>query len=152
MTVEEQKLLLSTAISNGADYVDLDLNDDAGLKKEIIALAEEHNCKVIISYHNYEETPDKEELLKIIDTCYAEGADIAKIATTANSLHDSARILGLYETDKPLAALAMGEKGKITRVSILGLGSLFSFAAVSEETKTAPGQLTVDEMSVFLNI
>jgi 3-dehydroquinate dehydratase len=46
----------------------------------------------------------------------------------------------------------MGETGKITRVANLFLGSPFTFASISEEQKTASGQLTVSEINIIKNI
>ena len=36
--------------------------------------------QVIVSYHNYEATPPREELLAMVETCFAMGADVAKMA------------------------------------------------------------------------
>ena len=138
--------LLQTAIENGAAYVDIEIESSQKVKNTIIPFAKKHNCTCIISYHNYENTPSIEELETIIDSCYTQGADIAKIATTALTIQDSARILSLYQTARPLIALAMGELGKITRIANVALGSPFTFDAASQEQITAPGQLTIDEM------
>ncbi len=50
---------------------------------------------VIISYHNYSETPSDEALEALVEDMFDEGADIAKIATTAKCVEDSARMLAL---------------------------------------------------------
>jgi 3-dehydroquinate dehydratase len=48
---------------------------------------------------------------EIIDTCFSQGADVAKIATMARSKRDAARVLSLYESNDNIVALAMGEEG-----------------------------------------
>ena len=141
--------LLKVAIESGAAYVDIEIESSIEFKQDIISHAKKNDCKIIISYHNYENTPSSNELHAIIDSCFDSGAHIAKIATTAQSTSDSARILGLYSHYNSLVALAMGEKGKITRVANISLGSPFTFAAISDDKKTAPGQLTVAEMKQF---
>ncbi|MDR0941185.1 MAG: type I 3-dehydroquinate dehydratase [Bacteroidales bacterium] len=138
-------VLLKTAIEHGAHYVDVEIESTAELKQEIIECAQKHDCKVIISYHNYENTPTDEELYAIVNQCFSDGAAIAKIAVTATSPTDSARVLALYARYKNLVALAMGEKGKITRFANMYLGSPFTFAALDAQSATAPGQLTVEE-------
>jgi len=151
--VEDETLrieLLKTAIEHGADYVDVEIEASKAVKDAIIPFAKANNCKVIVSYHNYENTPTIDELEKIIADCYSAGADIAKIATTAVTKQDSARILSLYSTERELVALAMGEEGRITRVANIALGSPFTFACVDEEQITAPGQMTTEEMQPFL--
>ncbi|MDR2963341.1 MAG: type I 3-dehydroquinate dehydratase [Bacteroidales bacterium] len=139
--------LLKTAIIHGAAYVDIEIESSQEIKQEIVDCAKHHHCKVIISYHNYNNTPSNKELQNNINQCFAEGAHIAKLATTATSLSDSARILALYAQYKNhnIVALAMGEKGAITRVANIFLGSPFTFAAFDSNSATAPGQLTVEE-------
>lgn len=48
--------------------------------------------KVIVSSHNYQETPSAEALGNLVATIQATGADIVKIATTALDITDVARI------------------------------------------------------------
>lgn len=144
--------LLKTAIAHGAKYVDIEIESTPEITQEIVACAKTHNCKVIISYHNYENTPADEDLHKIINHCFEQGATIAKIATTAQTTADSARILALYARYKNLVALAMGEKGKITRVANIYLGSPFTFATFDAQSATAPGQLTLAECAQFVKL
>ncbi|MBR5434577.1 MAG: type I 3-dehydroquinate dehydratase [Bacteroidales bacterium] len=138
--------LLKTAIACGAAYVDVEIESAESFKKEIIAFAHSKGCRCIISYHNYENTPSLQELKSIVDSCFAQHADIAKVATMAHTQEDCARVLSLYADYKNVVALAMGEEGKITRIANLYLGSPFSFAAVSLESATAKGQMTVEQM------
>lgn len=49
-------------------------------------------CKVIVSSHNYQNTPSVEELGNLVATIQATGADIVKIATTALDITDVSRI------------------------------------------------------------
>jgi 3-dehydroquinate dehydratase type I len=49
-------------------------------------------CKLIVSSHNYENTPSVEELGNLVARIQAAGADIVKIATTALDISDVARI------------------------------------------------------------
>jgi 3-dehydroquinate dehydratase-1 len=115
-------------------------------KKEMVALAKKHNVKVIISHHNYDSTPSAERLEEIVTECFADGADIGKIAVASHSEKDTARVLALHDDDRPVVMLAMGEKGKISRVAGPLLGAPFTFVAATPETATAPGQLTAAQM------
>ncbi len=150
--VEDSKRLelLKAAIEAGAAYVDIEIESHDEIKNKIIQHARSFGCKVIISYHNYVNTPSADELNSITANCFDTGADIVKIATTAVNDCDCARILGLYDKYTSLVALAMGETGRITRVANLFLGSAFTFASISDEQKTAQGQLTVTEMKTIL--
>ena len=149
MGIEAQRELLLAAIESGAAYVDVEVEAPSSFKKEMVELAHAKGCKVIVSYHNYSDTPDKETLQGMMVEMMDDGADILKLATMANSAADAARILSLYENPiKPMVALAMGEAGKVTRVAIPLLGAPFTFAA-PEGAATAPGQLTDSEMNTI---
>jgi len=80
------------------------------------------------------------------------GADCVKLAVTANSPADCARIMSLYEHHDNLLAFAMGETGKITRIAAPFLGAEFTFVSVDEANKTAPGQLTAAQMKTIFNV
>lgn len=49
-------------------------------------------CKVVVSSHNYENTPSIEDLGNLVARIQAAGADIVKIATTALDITDVARM------------------------------------------------------------
>jgi len=147
---EQRKKKLEKAIESGASYVDIEIDAPDGFKKELISSAHKHNCKVILSYHNFNETPPTDELAKMVDACFAQGADIAKVACLANSESDAARILSLYGKYKNLVALGMGEKGKITRVASLLMGAPFSYVSTGTAKETAPGQISRKQMEKVL--
>lgn len=151
MSAIRQKETLIQAINAGANYVDIEIEADKDLQKEIIRHAKMKNCKVIISYHNFENTPGLRELYQIVDQCFELGADIAKIATMSHSTKDNARLLSLYNNDKQVVALGMGEKGKMTRIIAVLLGAEFTFAAMDEGEATAPGQIKYTEMKELFN-
>lgn len=50
------------------------------------------NCKIIVSSHNYQNTPSVEELSDLVARIQEAGADIVKIATYALDITDVARI------------------------------------------------------------
>jgi hypothetical protein len=91
-----RKELLVQGITGGASHVDIEVEAPAEWKEELIALAKKHNVKAIVSHHNYECTPPTTELLRIVEQCFADGADIAKVAVAAKTVSDAARVLGLH--------------------------------------------------------
>lgn len=50
------------------------------------------NVKIIVSSHNYENTPSIEELGSLVARIQTTGADIVKVATTAVDIIDNARM------------------------------------------------------------
>ena len=151
-TEDERKALLLLAIESGAEYVDVEIESEKAFKDEIIACAKKHNCSAIVSYHNYDKTPSADELQKIIDTCFEQGADVAKVATMVNKVEDNAVILSMLKSGKRIVSIGMGELGKITRVAAPFLGAEFTFASSTEQQATAPGQISNKELQLILDL
>ena len=143
---DKRKELLKLAMDAGAGYVDIEYESTTEYREELVHYAKSCNAIVIISYHNFETTPSKEELNAIIAQSKAWGADKVKLATMANNAQDNARILSLYEEHSNIIAFCMGKQGVVTRVAAPSLGADFTFVAYSRKDATAPGQLSVGEM------
>ncbi|MFA5763619.1 MAG: type I 3-dehydroquinate dehydratase [archaeon] len=150
---EERIKILIWAIEAGAKYVDIEVETQIELKRKVIDFAKENNCKVIVSMHNFKETPNDSVLQKALAQEIEDGADIGKIVTFANEKISYLRVLDLIlqakEADFPLIAFCMGEKGKSSRLTCLALGSPFTFVAYN--TASAPGQFTAKEAREILN-
>jgi len=56
--------------------------------------------KVIVSYHDFEATPDMGTLRNLVDAMFACGGHIAKVAATATDIADSMRMLDLLKEQK----------------------------------------------------
>lgn len=138
------------AIGAGAAWADVELEADAPYREAVTKAARAAGCKLIVSVHDWENTPTREELLYLVDKCYELGADIAKISCMARSPRDAARVLALYDSARPLVAFCMGEEGRITRLASLVLGAPFTFAALGEGRGTAPGQIEQGAMRRLL--
>ena len=139
--------LLKHAMNAGAGYIDIEYEAPEHYREELIKVALEKKVIVIISYHNFEETPERYELEHIIIQSELMGAERVKLATMANSVIDNSRILSLYETHTNLITFCMGKIGMITRVTAPFLGAEFTFAALNRKLATAPGQLTFEELT-----
>jgi len=146
-----QKSRLLKAIESGAKYVDIEVEVPDEKCHDIIEYARQNNCKVILSYHNFTETPGMLDLFTIADECFQRGADIAKIATMVNKPEDNARLIALYSLGKPVVSLGMGEMGKISRIIAPLMGAEFTFAAPDNGASTAPGQIKYSEMKKVLD-
>lgn len=144
--ISDRKELLKSAIRAGAQYVDIETEAPESYRRDLVDFAHQYSCKVIISYHNFEYTPNLESLNKIIKECRTQGADLVKLVTTAKTVQDSSRVLSLYDNHDSITAFAMGQAGKITRVAAIFLGAPFTYAAVSEDKIVAGGQLTVNAL------
>ncbi len=148
---------LKKSILLGAKMVDIELSSSHSELLSLLTIAREHNTKVVISYHNYINTPSITELEDIYLKAMNLGGDIIKIVTTANSLEDGVDILKLYDSDivknssTPLIAFAMGERGRFSRRVALTKGAPFAYVSLDNESQTASGQYTLKEMERLFN-
>lgn len=146
---ERQRLLLK-AIAFGAAYVDIEMDAADSFKQAVIQAARARGTKIIISYHDFEKTPLREELEYVVHWCSEFNPDIIKISCMVRSPRDNARLLGLLDTDKRMLVVGMGEQGKISRVVSPLLGSFCTFASYAADKSTAPGQLFKDDIEELL--
>ena len=136
---EQRQALLRAAIAAGAEYVDIEADIAAGIRRY-------GTTKRIVSYHNFEETP--EDLEEIHERLTKLDPDIVKIVTMANSAIDSVRMLRLVAAAKvPTLGFCMGEMGLLSRVLCGRYGSPFTYCSFSSEREFAPGQISFDEMA-----
>jgi 3-dehydroquinate dehydratase/shikimate dehydrogenase len=150
--------LLKEAVGLGADYVDIEINTQGLLLKEVLSMAAVHGnrTRVIISYHDYSGTPSFESLKKIFHDCVHFDSGIVKIVTFANSPEDNLTVLSLLpyarKKNQDIIAFCMGEEGRVSRIMAPLLGSYLSFASLIRGGESAPGQLTVDAMEKVMRI
>ena len=147
---EERAEMLKIAIEAGSTYVDIEYEASAAYINDLLEFAHSHQCDVIISYHNYDKTPELEELESIVHNCYERGADLAKIATHINVNRDNSKILSLYKAPGRLVAIGMGDLGKISRIVAPFLGAEFTYASLSDAEAIAPGQINYEKLSKFI--
>lgn len=146
---KDRKKFLIRAIESGAAFVDVEVESEESYRKEVIAKARSCGRNVIVSFHDYVKTPERQVLERMVDSCFQAGADIAKIACMVHSRRDQARLLGLLDDRRKIVVIGMGEKGKITRILAPLLGSPFTFASLSKGKETAAGQIdkkTLEEL------
>ena len=124
-------------LNSGAAWVDLPYQPGTTFD---VAQSPEGHPGIVGSWHDYEKTPSREELLQLIDSIFAAGADIAKVACHCHTHYDAARLLGLLDDPRPIVAIGMGPHGALTRVA----GELWQtpLAFVHGAEPTAPGQLS----------
>jgi 3-dehydroquinate dehydratase-1 len=118
----------------------------AGENDGIIKNAQAKKVTVVLSYHNFEKTPEKSELEKIIRKCFDNGADIAKIAAMCETKDEAEQLISLTAKHKNIAVVGMGKYGKVTRITAPAFGSVLTYAFTDNKESPVPGQLTVTEL------
>jgi 3-dehydroquinate dehydratase-1 len=149
-TLQERVHKLKLAIESGATFLDIEYEADDDFRNDMIEYAHVRQCDVILSYHNYEMTPELDELEKIMNKSFELGADIAKIATMIRVNRDNSKILSLYKAPGRLIAIGMGELGKISRIVAPFLGAEFTYASLTEDNATAPGQISYKKLNKYI--
>ncbi len=139
---------LMKAIEAGAKYVDLEMEAPPMMGRKIRQACQEHGSILIRSFHDFTGTPPEATLLSLLEKGRRFGGEVVKIVTTAVDETDAARVLALYREADPgtLAAFCMGPEGRKSRLEALRLGAPFTYACLSAEEATAPGQWTTAEM------
>ena len=127
------------------DYLDI---ESMVPKAYIHALRQRYPAiKIILSYHNFIETPA--DLSALFASVYQEPIYAHKIATQARSTLDAVRMLQWVlsmRTQHRVIGLCMGELGHCTRILAPVVGSLFSYAYADKPQTTASGQLSLLEL------
>jgi 3-dehydroquinate dehydratase-1 len=106
----------------------------------------EQNVSLLISWHDFEKTPQDAELKRLLYEMRTYSQNI-KMVATAQTTVDSLRLLDLYENARELnlIAFAMGDAGVISRVLCVIIGNA-PFTYASLEKAITPGQLTIKQM------
>lgn len=146
-TEEERVTLLQKAIGI-FDYVDIELST---IQKH--SFLRNDRTKIIVSYHNFKETPSYWDMQKIMYDMNQCKPDIVKIATMVNKEYEVTKLYRLL-TNKPHAeeriVIGMGEYGRMTRILGPLLGSYLTFAS-STYGESAPGQIDIKELKNIYN-
>jgi 3-dehydroquinate dehydratase / shikimate dehydrogenase len=137
--------VLNKAHAAGCQIVDLEMESALKTKADVLARLR-RSAGLIVSFHDFRATRNLEATL---EKMLQVPADYYKIVSTATTLSDNVTMMKFLQTqgDKnALIGLCMGEQGIISRVLSVRAGSVFTFGAVSVETKTAPGQMSARDL------
>ena len=110
--------------------------------------------RVICSHHDFTRVPT--ELDQIYARMVATQARTIKIAAQANDAIDCLPLFQLLERAererRELIAIAMGQRGLMTRVLGPSRGSLLTYGSSDDESATAPGQITAQVLRSLYRI
>ena len=149
---EEKRIKILKQSLDFVNYVTIELKTKPFLQSKLIKKARRKKVKVIVAFHNFEKTPSKNEILKIIDKEKKIG-DIAKVAFMPKNNLDVLNLMNALLTRKKtkVIALSMGKLGRVSRVLAPIFGSYLTYGSVSRGREAGPGQLTVDELTSILS-
>jgi len=115
--------------------------------REILKNVRKYNLALMISHHDYKETPKEKQLLRLAKSAYAKKADIVKVATRVKDEQDIRKLLALSDKLAPkrlITVMGMGPLGTLSRL----VGPLFHSCLIYGYigTPTANGQLPFREL------
>ena len=144
--------LLLQALEGGSAYVDWEFRSGETLPPELSS----NRGQMILSYHNFWETPANGDLECLFNEMAATGAGVVKIITRAQKLEDNLTLLALIRHGRgkglKVVAFCLGPLGRISRVACPLVGGAFTYAALEAGAQAAPGQFTLVEMRRILEL
>jgi 3-dehydroquinate dehydratase-1 len=146
---EAERIRILLSLLPLADAVDIELcapERDAVVKK-----ARREEKIVIISTHDFRNTPEPDVMAGIFKESFEAGADVAKLAVMPHTLLDVLHLLEVtLRSGGKVCTIAMGDTGRHSRVVAPIYGSVMTYGYVDKPT--APGQLRVDELKSILKL
>lgn len=141
------ELIIAAVESGNVDFIDIELCNGREFIDAVKIHTQAQKVTLILSYHNFEETPDETFIYNKLQAAYAAGADIPKLAVMPKDYADVLTLLSATNrarnsgVDVPIVTMSMGEQGAITRVAGGLFGSDITFAI--GKVASAPGQIPI---------
>jgi 3-dehydroquinate dehydratase I len=132
-----------------ASYVDIELRS-AGAFAAVLEAAHAKRIRVIVSFHDFDETPSRPRLDGIARAAQSLGADLLKIATRTDNTAQLAGLRDFFQSarlEMDIAAMGVGRLGRVSRLefarrSAINYGHLGS--------PQAEGQLSIIQLRRIL--
>lgn len=145
---------IKVAETGYVDLIDVEVFTGDDVVKKVIAGAHNAGVKVIASNHDFNKTPDKDDIISRLRKMQDLGADILKIAVMPTNKKDVLTLLAATEemysdyAERPIITMSMAGTGVISRLCGEVFGSSLTFGAAGKES--APGQMGVNDLSTVL--
>jgi 3-dehydroquinate dehydratase type I len=142
--------VLMTAAKIGFQYIDIELTT-VNIKSTVQKI-KEYGSDLIISFHDFNGTPDGFQMEKYVKAEIETEAKVCKLITTANSIEDNIKCMLLthkMSRDINIVCFAMGSKGGLSRILSPFFGGFFTFASLESSLKTASGQMSITDLKEF---
>lgn len=136
--------------NNLVDFIDMELKYGREKISEILEYLDNSKTSLIVSFHNFQQTPSKEEIIAVLDEQVNAGAHVAKFAAMPHSEEDVLNVLAATlatrrkHPDIPIITMSMGPIGAVSRLVGGLFGSDLTFAVGSKSS--APGQIPVADL------
>ena len=138
------------------DLKDVEIFTGDEAVKRVVKTAHGHGVKVIASNHDFQKTPEKEEIVSRLCRMQELGADIPKIAVMPRNKKDVLTLLAATEemasvhADRPIITMSMAGAGVISRLCGEVFGSALTFGSAGKAS--APGQMKAEDLRTVLEL
>lgn len=152
----EYESLLADAIENcDIDIVDIEFFMYEDIVNKLIERAKKKGVAVLLSQHDFQDTPHFDEMMATYKNMYERGGDILKLAYKPADGRDVLSVLSAVHDARQkfncqVVGISMGESGKITRVAGGVFGSCLTYGHLVNQA--APGQVHAGNLKEYLNI
>lgn len=141
--------------SGQAEFVDFEMGNDAAQVRRVREFSRVSGVQLVLSFHDFQQTPGVEFLNQRYTQAQALGADVAKVAVMPQAMDDvltllAATLQSSRKLDIPLIGMSMGGAGAITRQCGWAFGSALTFAV--GDSASAPGQLPIEDLEAGLAV
>jgi len=148
-------LCIAVCEAGSMGLIDFEMSAPRQQLERVRAAALSSGTLLILSYHNFCETPDAEGLYGKFAEARQLGGDVAKVAVMPRNVDDVLTLLGATHRASltlgmPLISMSMGAWGVLTRVAGWMFGSSVTFAV--GQASSAPGQIPVEQLATVLEI
>lgn len=144
------------AKTGNVDLIDVELFTGDEIIEGIVEFAHNYGVKVVMSNHDFNKTPSKEEIVSRLCKMQDLNADLPKIAVMPKTATDVLTLLCATDemvnkyANTPIITMSMAGLGVVSRISGEIFGSALTFGAA--KTASAPGQVEVGELYKVLNL
>lgn len=150
------ELNIRAAQTGLVDLVDVEVFTGDEIVSRIIREAHAAGVKVVASNHDFDKTPDKDDIVSRLRKMQDMDADIPKIAVMPRCKRDVLTLLAATEematdyADRPIITMSMAGTGVISRICGEVFGSALTFGAAGKAS--APGQMGVQDLNTVLGL
>ena len=148
--IEDREFVYRTLLPM-ASFIDIEVST-APILTQTISLAKKIGVKIILSYHNFEETPSLQFFADKYQKAIDLGADFFKVAVKAQRQRDLLQLVKFASSEVngvKIVPMAMGRKfGKISRLIFGSAEVPFVYCSLSEAV--VPGQWKALELRTAL--
>lgn len=152
IAAERTKLKADSMKLIAAEQTELEMKQT----KQMIKQIQKTGVKVIVSSHEFYNTPEKEQMIQRLCFMQKLGGDIVKLAVMPKNPEDVLKLLETtwkmvqYYAEQPIITMAMSGQGLISRLSGEIFGSAVTFGSM--KTASAPGQIPVKQLRGVLEL